>query len=80
MRRSEGRLEDHEAKLSTATDRVRELEAKPAQDAVDAERYRWLRAASVDVPGVRVVVDESVRFLERLDAAIDAAINAKEQP
>jgi hypothetical protein len=38
----------------------------------DAARYRWLREASVDRQGVRVVIDEVPRFLERLDRSIDA--------
>lgn len=40
----------------------------------NAARYQWLREASLDRQGVRVVVDEYPRFLERLDQAIDEAI------
>lgn len=59
------------------------LAAAPAQlaqrgDVLDASRYRWLREASVDRQGTRVIIDERPRFLERLDATIDAARAAQE--
>lgn len=49
--------------------------AQAAQaDVRDAARYRWLRDAAAEVQGVRVVIDERLRFLEKLDTAIDAAM------
>jgi len=57
------------AQLAAALAKVEEAER-------DAERYRWLR---VDSPGSRVVAEQMEDLVETdLDAAIDAAMPAKE--
>ena len=57
------------SQLAAALAKVEEAER-------DAERYRWLR---VDSPGSRVVAEQMEDLVETdLDAAIDAAMPAKE--
>jgi len=68
--------EEASSELASLRSQLAAALAKVEEAERDAERYRWLR---VDSPGSRVVAEQMEDLVETdLDAAIDAAMTAKE--